>query len=81
MSCVSVCAYAAQANPVGAVSKTCERVVGSLGGSQSEASGARGCGEGALGSLFQRIPFGASATTALLPAGSCWVTRPLCGEA
>ena len=55
---MSVCAYAARANPVGAGSQACERLPGWLGGSRREASGARGCGEAGPGFLPQRIPSG-----------------------
>lgn len=55
---MSVCAYAARANPVGAGSVAGERLPGWLGGSWREAAGARGCGEAGTGFLPQRIPSG-----------------------
>lgn len=58
MSCVCVCAYAAQAYPAGAAGKACERGVPWLGGSQREARGARGCGRGRPDSCLSEFHLG-----------------------
>lgn len=81
MSYVCVCAYAAWAYPAGAAGRP--RKGGNCGWeAHRERPAGLGAAGGVPGFLPQRIPFEATAaTTALLPAGSCWAVGPLCGEA